>query len=67
MEKGTIKFANHNRYYGFIIKENGEEIFFHGSDVKNVSYDLLEPQMTVEFDIKETPKGLTAINITLVD
>jgi len=67
MERGTVKFYNVTKGFGFITMENGEEIFFHKSNVKNVGFrDVLAQGDTVQFDIKNEAKGKRAYNINRV-
>ena len=67
MEKGTVKFYNSNKGFGFITTEQREEIFFHRSNVKNAGFrsELLEGDR-VEFEIKVEQKGKRALNISRV-
>ncbi|HAV23704.1 MAG: cold-shock protein [Ignavibacteria bacterium GWA2_55_11] len=67
MEKGTVKFYNSNKGFGFITTEQREEVFFHRSNVKNAGFraELLEGDR-VEFEIKVEQKGKRALNISRV-
>jgi CspA family cold shock protein len=59
---GKVKFFNESKGYGFITMDDGHEVFVHISNLKRpISMD-----MNVEFEIKETPKGNKAINVTPV-
>lgn len=64
MPKGTIKKIIDDRHFGFIKTENGQEIFFHGTALTNISWDDLNTDMEVEFEIESTPKGDRAVNVT---
>ncbi|TAK62118.1 MAG: cold shock domain-containing protein [Bacteroidetes bacterium] len=67
MEKGTVKFFNATKGFGFITMEGGEEIFFHKSNVKNVGFrDVLAQGDSVQFEIKQEAKGKRAYNINRV-
>ena len=58
MDNGTVKFYNSLKKYGFIISDNGQEVFFHLNDVINGR--LLESGNIVSFEIENTTKGLCA-------
>ncbi len=62
MKKGTVKFFNTAKGFGFIrVEETGQEIFVHVSGLKE---DIKEND-TVVFDIQEGKKGLNAVNVRL--
>jgi CspA family cold shock protein len=61
MPKGKVKRFNRERRYGFIIQEDGREIFFHQNDVVNKM--VLEEGQEVEFNVARGPKGPYAINV----
>lgn len=62
---GKVKFFNEKKGYGFIINEDGNDIFVHISDVNN--REALESNTNVVFDIGESPKGPIAINVKKVE
>jgi len=66
MERGKVKFFNIAKGFGFITSDgNGEEVFFHKSNVKNTGFrDTLIEGDLVEFEIKEEMKGKRAYNIS---
>lgn len=62
MEKGTVKFFNQTKGFGFIkIEGTGKEIFVHVSGLK----DEIKENDNVIFEIKEGAKGPTAVNVKL--
>jgi CspA family cold shock protein len=61
MNKGTVKFFNEAKGFGFIKSENGEEIFVHATGLK---IDIRENDEVV-FDIENGKKGLNAVNVKL--
>jgi cold shock protein len=62
MKKGTVKFFNTQKHFGFItVEESGEQIFVHQSGLKTAIND----NDKVVFDIEESPKGLRAVNVRL--
>jgi CspA family cold shock protein len=67
MLQGIVKFYNVAKGFGFITDENGEEIFFHKSNVKNTGFrDTLLQGDNVKFDLKTEQKGKRAYNIVRV-
>lgn len=64
---GQVKFFNQLKGFGFITTEEGEEIFFHKSNVKSTGFrDRLLEGDRVEFDVKVEMKGKKAYNINRV-
>lgn len=57
MAKGTIKKLVRDRGFGFIRAEDGREIFFHKSAVKNVPFEALAEGQAVEFDVEKGETG----------
>ena len=65
--RGTVKWFNNQKGYGFITDENGQDVFVHYSGiVSNVKFKNLYEGQTVEFDVVETEKGSQAVNVRLV-
>lgn len=62
MAKGKLKWYNETKGFGFITSEDGKDIFVHRTGFVPSFYDKKEGQ-EVEFDTKETEKGLVAINV----
>ncbi len=63
--QGKVKFFNKEKGYGFIIKEDGTDIFVHVKDIKNkVKPEAGQP---VVFDIGSSPKGDIAINVGIIE
>jgi CspA family cold shock protein len=65
-EIGTVKWFNNGKGYGFIEREEGDDLFVHYSAILGEGYRSLEEGQRVEFNIEESPKGLQAANVTLV-
>ena len=64
MERGKVKFFNVTRGYGFIMTDQGEEVFFHRNDVKETGFrSVLQQGDTVTFDLRPEPKGKRAVNV----
>lgn len=68
MEKGTVKTVT-GKGFGFISKEGAEkDIFYHESNLEgDLAIRKLQVGDNVTFDIEQTPKGLSAVNIKLVE
>ena len=65
-EIGTVKWFNNGKGYGFIEREEGEDIFVHFSSIQGDGYRTLEEGQKVEFAIEQGPKGLQAADVTVV-
>ena len=66
MNKGTVKWFNAQRGYGFITNEStGEDVFVHFSGIAGEGYKSLEEGQNVTFDITEGNRGLQAVNVTV--
>ena len=63
MEKGVVKWFNGSKGYGFISRENGEDVFVHYSSIQSDGYRSLNQGDEVEFEVTEGPKGLQATNV----
>lgn len=66
MNKGTVKWFNAQKGYGFITNEStGEDVFVHFSGIAVEGYKSLEEGQNVTFDITEGNRGLQAVNVTV--
>ena len=59
MKKGTVKFFNEAKGFGFIKEDNGQEIFVHASGL----VDQIREADKVTFEVTEGKKGLNAVNV----
>ena len=66
MVKGTVKWFNNQKGYGFITPESGKDVFVHYSAIQGDGYKTLEEGQAVEFEITKGPKGEQATNVTKV-
>ena len=64
MNKGTVKWFNATKGYGFITNdETGEEVFVHFSGIVVDGYKTLEDGQKVTFDLAEGNRGMQAVNV----
>ena len=66
MEKGTVKWFNGAKGFGFISRPNGEDVFVHYKAIAGDGYKNLNEGDQVEFDVEKGPKGLQAANVSKV-
>ena len=62
-EVGTVKWFNSERGYGFIGREDAEDVFVHHSAIEGGGYKSLEEGQRVEFTVEQGPKGLQAAQV----
>jgi cold shock protein len=62
-EKGTVKWFNGAKGYGFIQRSTGEDVFVHFSAIQENGYRTLNEGETVEFELLKGPKGYLAANV----
>jgi len=60
---GTVKWFNGSKGYGFISREDGEDVFVHYSAIQAEGYRNLEEGQRVEFTVERGPKGLQATRV----
>ena len=63
MAKGTVKWFNDQKGYGFITPESGKDVFVHHSSIQGDGFKTLREGETVEFEVTRGPKGEQAINV----
>ena len=66
MTQGTVKFFNAEKGYGFISREQGEDVFVHYSSIQGDGYKSLDEGQRVEFDVGVGRKGQEAQNVRRV-
>ena len=66
MTKGTVKWFNAQKGFGFITAEDGTDVFVHYSALNMDGFKVVEEGQAVEFDIVDGAKGPQAENVTLI-
>jgi CspA family cold shock protein len=64
--KGTVKWFNNQKGYGFISDEAGNDVFVHYSGISTDGFKSLEEGADVEFDVTDGAKGPQATNVTRI-
>jgi cold shock protein len=64
MEQGTVKWFNDAKGYGFITRQNGEDVFVHFSAIQAGGFRSLQEGQAVQFTVAKGPKGFQAENVT---
>ena len=62
--KGTVKWFNNQKGYGFISDESGKDVFVHYSGPNMEGFKSLDEGASVEFDVIDGAKGPQAVNVT---
>ena len=65
-ENGTVKWFNDAKGYGFISREDGEDVFVHYSSVEGDGFRSLSEGQAVEFDVEQGPKGPQAVRVRAI-
>jgi len=60
---GTVKWFNAEKGFGFISRENGDDVFVHFSAIQGEGFKTLEEGQAVNFDITEGARGAQAANV----
>ena len=66
MAKGTVKWFNDSKGFGFITSEDGGDVFVHHSSIHGDGYKSLAEGDSVSFDVEDGEKGPKAINVVKV-
>jgi CspA family cold shock protein len=66
MAKGTVKWFNGSKGYGFITPEDGSDVFVHFSAIQGDGFKSLDEGQQVEFEVVSGPKGKQAANVTKI-
>jgi CspA family cold shock protein len=63
MAKGTVKWFNESKGFGFLTSEDGSDVFVHYSSIQGSGFKSLSEGQAVTFDIEQGPKGPKAVNV----
>ena len=63
MATGSVKWFNPDKGFGFISREDGDDVFVHFSAIQGDGYRNLDENQKVEFDVTQGPKGPQAENV----
>ena len=66
MAKGTVKWFNNQKGYGFITDEEGKDVFVHFSGLNMEGFKTLNEGQKVEFNLTDGEKGLQATDVTVI-
>jgi cold shock protein len=66
METGTVKWFNGSKGYGFISREEGDDVFVHYRNIEGSGFKSLEDGDKVQFEVEQGAKGLQAANVSKI-
>ena len=66
MIKGTVKWFNEKKGFGFLSREDGDDVFVHHTSIQGEGFKTLREGQEVEFEVQDGPKGPQAVNVTAV-
>ena len=63
MARGTVKWFNESKGFGFIARDDGDDVFVHHTSITGSGFKTLSEGQAVTFDVEKTAKGLRATNV----
>jgi len=67
VETGTVKWFNESKGFGFIEREDKEDVFVHFSAIHSEGYKTLDEGQKVEFEVVKSQKGVQASNVNVIE
>lgn len=67
MKKGTVKWFNNSKGYGFITDEDGQDVFVHFSAINMEGFKTIPEGAKVEFEVTEGEKGIQAKDVKVIE
>jgi len=62
-ETGTVKWFSNQKGYGFIVRDQGGDVFVHHTAIQSEGFRTLDEGQRVEFNVEQGPKGLQATDV----
>ena len=66
MIKGTVKWFNEKKGFGFLSRDEGDDVFVHYTSITGDGFKTLREGQQVEFEVQDGPKGPQAVNVKAV-
>ena len=63
MTKGTVKWFNDKKGFGFLSQEDGDDVFVHHTSIQAEGFKTLREGQEVEFEVQDGPNGPQAVNV----
>ena len=63
MQTGNVKWFDNTKGFGFISRQDGEDVFVHHSEIQGDGYKSLDEGASVQFEVTQGPKGAQASNV----
>ena len=63
MIKGTVKWFNERKGFGFLSRDEGDDVFVHHTSIEGEGFKSLREGQEVEFEVQDGPKGPQAVNV----
>ena len=63
MATGTVKWFNDKKGFGFLSREDGDDVFVHHTSIAGEGFKTLSEGQQVEFEVQDGPKGPQAVNV----
>jgi CspA family cold shock protein len=67
MHRGTVKWFNDTKGFGFIQDDDGQDVFVHQTEIQSDGFRSLKEGQHVEFEVTQGQKGSKAVNVKIVE